>query len=161
MPRLGDRIGSELGQHFSHRALDRRASTTARSQGGPRYSHPRFKWRSRRKPDGEDATTAPDETPIGQRAAAEGGKPSGHSPGWGSPVWQADSSDEEDDSGGVGAVRNGKAERKSSISHILTPDGKAFRPHRIILVRHGQSEGNVDEAAYTRIPDSKIALTKK
>ncbi|CAI7792199.1 unnamed protein product [Closterium sp. NIES-53] len=73
----------------------------------------------------------------------------------------ADSSDEEDDSGGVGAVRNGKAERKSSISHILTPDGKAFRPHRIILVRHGQSEGNVDEAAYTRIPDSKIALTKK
>ncbi|CAI7904920.1 unnamed protein product, partial [Closterium sp. NIES-53] len=34
-------------------------------------------------------------------------------------------------------------------------------PHRIILVRHGQSEGNVDEAAYTRIPDSKIALTKK
>ncbi|CAI5493169.1 unnamed protein product [Closterium sp. Naga37s-1] len=37
----------------------------------------------------------------------------------------------------------------------------SFWPHRIILVRHGQSEGNVDEAAYTRIPDSKIALTKK
>jgi len=31
------------------------------------------------------------------------------------------------------------------------------RPKRIILVRHGQSEGNIDESAYTRIPDSKIA----
>ncbi|XP_044476682.1 phosphoglycerate mutase-like protein AT74H [Mangifera indica] len=35
------------------------------------------------------------------------------------------------------------------------------RPHRIILVRHGESEGNVDESAYTRIPDPKIALTEK
>ncbi len=34
------------------------------------------------------------------------------------------------------------------------------RPKRIILVRHGQSEGNIDESAYTRIPDSKIALTE-
>eukprot|EP00850_Spirogloea_muscicola_P022148 SM000279S10394 [mRNA] locus=s279:51279:54338:- [translate_table: standard] len=38
---------------------------------------------------------------------------------------------------------------------------RKIRPRRIILVRHGQSEGNVDETAYTRIPDSKIALTKK
>ncbi|KAG6545687.1 hypothetical protein Mapa_012872 [Marchantia paleacea] len=37
----------------------------------------------------------------------------------------------------------------------------ALRPKRIILVRHGQSEGNVDESAYTRIPDSKIALTEE
>lgn len=35
------------------------------------------------------------------------------------------------------------------------------RPHRIILVRHGQSEGNVDESVYTRIADPKIALTEK
>ncbi|KAL4186896.1 hypothetical protein AMTRI_Chr09g36430 [Amborella trichopoda] len=35
------------------------------------------------------------------------------------------------------------------------------RPRRIILVRHGQSEGNVDESAYTRIPDPKICLTEK
>ncbi|KAJ7570731.1 hypothetical protein O6H91_01G133300 [Diphasiastrum complanatum] len=34
------------------------------------------------------------------------------------------------------------------------------RPRRIILIRHGQSEGNVDESAYTRIPDAKIALTE-
>lgn len=37
--------------------------------------------------------------------------------------------------------------------------GMRPRPQRIILVRHGESEGNIDEGAYTRIPDSKIALT--
>ncbi|KAL9387021.1 hypothetical protein Peur_020145 [Populus x canadensis] len=35
------------------------------------------------------------------------------------------------------------------------------RPRRIILVRHGQSQGNVDESVYTRIADPKIALTEK
>lgn len=35
------------------------------------------------------------------------------------------------------------------------------RPRRIILVRHGESLGNVDETAYTQIPDSKICLTEK
>ncbi|KAL9680571.1 hypothetical protein QQ045_018452 [Rhodiola kirilowii] len=35
------------------------------------------------------------------------------------------------------------------------------RPRRIILVRHGESEGNVDEIAYTKVPDPKIALTEK
>lgn len=28
-------------------------------------------------------------------------------------------------------------------------------------VRHGQSEGNVDEAAYTRVPDPRIGLTSR
>ncbi|XP_057832794.2 phosphoglycerate mutase-like protein AT74H isoform X2 [Cryptomeria japonica] len=44
------------------------------------------------------------------------------------------------------------------ISNTFVPPP---RPRRIILVRHGQSEGNVDESAYTRIPDSKIALTEQ
>ncbi|KAA8522438.1 hypothetical protein F0562_013201 [Nyssa sinensis] len=35
------------------------------------------------------------------------------------------------------------------------------RPRRIILVRHGQSEGNIDECVYTRVADPKIALTEK
>ncbi|XP_022738113.1 phosphoglycerate mutase-like protein AT74H [Durio zibethinus] len=35
------------------------------------------------------------------------------------------------------------------------------RPRRIILVRHGQSEGNVDESVYTRVADPKISLTEK
>lgn len=35
------------------------------------------------------------------------------------------------------------------------------RPRRIILVRHGQSEGNLDESVYTSVADPKIALTNK
>ncbi|PWA36684.1 phosphoglycerate/bisphosphoglycerate mutase, active site, Histidine phosphatase superfamily [Artemisia annua] len=41
------------------------------------------------------------------------------------------------------------------------PTIKPPRPRRIILVRHGQSEGNVDEGAYTRVADPKICLTEK
>jgi hypothetical protein len=33
------------------------------------------------------------------------------------------------------------------------------RPKRIILVRHGQSVGNVDNTSYAKTPDSKISLT--
>jgi len=35
------------------------------------------------------------------------------------------------------------------------------RPHRIILVRHGESEGNLDESVYTRTPDAHISLTQR
>ncbi|PKU72250.1 phosphoglycerate mutase-like protein AT74 [Dendrobium catenatum] len=35
------------------------------------------------------------------------------------------------------------------------------RPRRIILVRHGESEGNIDESVYTRVPDPRIGLTAK
>jgi broad specificity phosphatase PhoE len=38
---------------------------------------------------------------------------------------------------------------------------KCFRPKRIILVRHGESEGNVDKTLYAKIPDNKINLTKE
>ena len=33
-------------------------------------------------------------------------------------------------------------------------------PRRIILMRHGESVGNIDETAYSTIPDWKIPLTK-
>ncbi|CAH9087153.1 unnamed protein product [Cuscuta europaea] len=36
-----------------------------------------------------------------------------------------------------------------------------FLPKRIILVRHGESQGNKDDAAYTVIPDHKIPLTSQ
>mmetsp|Transcript_34082 Transcript_34082/g.108811 ORF Transcript_34082/g.108811 Transcript_34082/m.108811 type:complete len:404 (+) Transcript_34082:130-1341(+) len=39
-------------------------------------------------------------------------------------------------------------------------EGKLRRPKRIILVRHGQSEGNVNRTAYQSTPDSQIALTE-
>ena len=34
-------------------------------------------------------------------------------------------------------------------------------PARIVLVRHGESEGNVDEEEYTRTPDSQVRLTPR
>ncbi|CAN8260383.1 unnamed protein product [Cochlearia groenlandica] len=40
----------------------------------------------------------------------------------------------------------------------MTTDNKLL-PKRIILVRHGESEGNLDTAAYTTTPDHKIQLT--
>lgn len=36
-----------------------------------------------------------------------------------------------------------------------------FLPKRIILVRHGESEGNIDGSAYSTTPDYKIPLTKQ
>ncbi|XP_062030006.1 uncharacterized protein LOC133745857 [Rosa rugosa] len=49
-------------------------------------------------------------------------------------------------------------ESGTSTSKTKTPPP---RPRRIILVRHGQSEGNVDEGVYTRVSDPKIGLTEK
>ncbi|KAJ4837072.1 hypothetical protein Tsubulata_008449 [Turnera subulata] len=55
---------------------------------------------------------------------------------------------------------NGHATRKQNhLGH--TPKLPPPRPRRIILIRHGQSEGNVDEAVYTRVADPKIPLTDK
>ncbi|GJP38143.1 hypothetical protein CLOM_g22581 [Closterium sp. NIES-68] len=44
-------------------------------------------------------------------------------------------------------------------SYPLSRESLLRRPTRIILVRHGQSEGNVDEGIYTRIADSRVSLT--
>jgi broad specificity phosphatase PhoE len=38
---------------------------------------------------------------------------------------------------------------------------KARRPRRIILIRHGESEANVDSTVYARVPDSQIPLTER
>jgi broad specificity phosphatase PhoE len=35
------------------------------------------------------------------------------------------------------------------------------RPKRIILIRHGESEANIDRSLYCTIPDNKISLTEK
>jgi broad specificity phosphatase PhoE len=42
-----------------------------------------------------------------------------------------------------------------------TPNTKLRLPKRILLVRHGQSQGNVDEEAYHTIPDWLIPITDK
>ena len=36
-----------------------------------------------------------------------------------------------------------------------------MKPKRIILIRHGESEGNVDENVYSVKPDYKLDLTSK
>lgn len=35
------------------------------------------------------------------------------------------------------------------------------RPRRIVLIRHGESEGNVDDSVYARVPDHALALTDR
>lgn len=42
----------------------------------------------------------------------------------------------------------------------MAEDGRSRRPTRIILVRHGESEGNVDSKKYCHIADPKIRLTE-
>ncbi|KAG5061514.1 hypothetical protein AAZX31_01G206400 [Glycine max] len=56
---------------------------------------------------------------------------------------------------------NGQARFPEKNPHINPAAAVPPRPRRIILVRHGESEGNVDESVYTRIPDPKISLTEK
>ncbi|XP_048320611.2 phosphoglycerate mutase-like protein AT74H [Ziziphus jujuba] len=55
----------------------------------------------------------------------------------------------------------GFPERKKSVINPGIIRNPPPRPRRIILVRHGESEGNVDETTYTRVADPKIALTEK
>ncbi|XP_030534752.1 phosphoglycerate mutase-like protein AT74 [Rhodamnia argentea] len=42
---------------------------------------------------------------------------------------------------------------------MVHPQHSSLLPKRIILVRHGESEGNLSESAYTTTPDNKIPLT--
>ncbi|KAL8088915.1 hypothetical protein AgCh_038617 [Apium graveolens] len=58
---------------------------------------------------------------------------------------------------------NGLASFPNPYNNVLQNSNtiRPPRPRRIILVRHGQSEGNVDEGAYTRVADPNIALTEK
>lgn len=41
------------------------------------------------------------------------------------------------------------------------PEPACRRPRRIVLIRHGQSMGNVDDTIYTRVPDWRVELTVK
>ncbi len=48
----------------------------------------------------------------------------------------------------------------SSFSKVREVYNSKIMPRRLIFIRHGQSEGNVDETLYTKCPDSNIRLTK-
>jgi len=49
--------------------------------------------------------------------------------------------------------------QQSSIDAIRDFNSKIM-PSKLIMVRHGQSEGNVDEELYSKIPDNAMRLTK-
>ena len=51
--------------------------------------------------------------------------------------------------------------RYHSTASGATPRDFRILPRRIILVRHAESEGNVDNAAYTYLPDPQVPLTPK
>ena len=42
-----------------------------------------------------------------------------------------------------------------------TPSDLRVLPKRIILVRHGESVGNIDHRSYTNTPDPQLPLTNK
>ena len=54
---------------------------------------------------------------------------------------------------------NDDCSRTSTMSTDIL--GKDFRPKRIILLRHGESLGNIDESAYVHTADWRIPLTPK
>ncbi|KAL6861663.1 hypothetical protein ACP4OV_017363 [Aristida adscensionis] len=75
-----------------------------------------------------------------------------------------------EDTLGGGVPRAGGRQGQPAFPELVAPYGQWHppllpapppRPRRIVLVRHGESEGNVDESAYTRVPDPKIGLTAK
>lgn len=51
--------------------------------------------------------------------------------------------------------------RYHSTSASATPRDYRILPDRIFLVRHAESEGNVDSSSYVTVPDSQVPLTDK
>jgi broad specificity phosphatase PhoE len=51
--------------------------------------------------------------------------------------------------------------RFHSTSSAATPADLRVLPKRIILVRHAESEGNIEEAKYTVVPDPSIGITAR
>jgi broad specificity phosphatase PhoE len=64
------------------------------------------------------------------------------------------SEDGEENEGRSNAVSN-----KSRFSEWRCTYNSKIMPNRLIMVRHGQSEGNVNEAIYSEQPDNQIPLT--
>lgn len=50
--------------------------------------------------------------------------------------------------------------RRSSSLESIRNYNAAIMPNKLILIRHGQSEGNVDEILYSTKPDNNMRLTK-
>ena len=58
-----------------------------------------------------------------------------------------------------GPIPSGKTRDDSKIAAIARPHPMSARPIRIFLVRHGESEANLDKTVNIRLPDHGIALS--
>jgi hypothetical protein len=47
------------------------------------------------------------------------------------------------------------------LERLAADEKREHRPKRIILIRHAESEGNVDAAKYVSVPDNQMPLTSK
>eukprot|EP01046_Picozoa_sp_COSAG06_P055665 COSAG06_NODE_10302_length_1707_cov_1.855100_2_plen_402_part_01 len=70
----------------------------------------------------------------------------------------------------AGLLRRRRQSRPSSAATFTSNDGQPpgaggpqgpRAPRRIVLIRHGESQGNVDETAYVRTADWRIPLTER
>lgn len=67
---------------------------------------------------------------------------------------------------GKGSLRQTRAKakapsNKSSLALAVAQSARRILPNRIIMVRHGESEGNADHTLYRTKPDNLVELTKK
>jgi hypothetical protein len=65
--------------------------------------------------------------------------------------------------GGLGLARGdscGDASVMDRFTCLLCRKKKASMPKRLILVRHGESEGNMDPLLYCHVPDNAMHLTE-
>ena len=49
---------------------------------------------------------------------------------------------------------------RASSMEIIRSHNANIMPNKLIMIRHGQSEGNVDETLYSTKPDNNMRLTK-
>lgn len=66
---------------------------------------------------------------------------------------------------GLKKIRNQSDENKQNLAKDIDEAQcklrKQNRPHRLILIRHGESLANTDHNVYATMPDNKIPLTEK
>jgi len=57
-------------------------------------------------------------------------------------------------------LRGFRVRSQAATHHSSSSKREWNRPKRIILIRHGESEGNADEEVYRRTPDHRVRLTE-
>lgn len=58
------------------------------------------------------------------------------------------------------SLENTNTSQTSRFSRWRSAYNKIIMPNKVIMIRHGQSEGNLNESVYAKKPDNEICLTK-